>query len=131
MLGHTYRYQVQNGTGVSVTCTVKCRDFKFASDGSRTDEAETTPISAVSVATATFSNSGTIDNSTTKDLGTDILFSATLGASGGGTVSLFLQRSTDGGATWPANGQGQWLAVISFPAASANGTSVTTVATVR
>ena len=57
MLGHTYRYQMFNGTGVSVTCTVKDRKWKFASDGSITNAAEATQINAVSVGTSAYSNS--------------------------------------------------------------------------
>jgi hypothetical protein len=118
MLGHTYRFQVQNGTGVSVTCTVKDRRFKFASDGSLTFASETTPINAVSVATGAFSNSTSIDNSTDKNIGTNITVTFAPASSATGTCSLFLQRSTDGGTTWPSDGQGIFLAGVTFAASA-------------
>jgi hypothetical protein len=122
VLGHTYRYQVYNGTGVSVTCTVKERPWKFASDGARTDAAESTRINAVSVTTATYSNSSTIDNSSVKNLGAEVLFTAAPGSSATGAVTLYLQHSTDGGTTWSSDGKGQPLTVVYF---AASATSVT------
>lgn len=128
MLGHTYRYHVYNGTGVSVTCTVKARAMKFASDGSRTDDSEATHINAASVSTAGYSNSSAVDNSSAKQLAADVLFTAAPGSSATGTVSLYLQRSTDGGTTWPADGRGQLVASIGF---AASATSVTTNGVIR
>lgn len=118
MLGHTYRYQVYNGTGVSVTVTVKHRRWKFDTDGSITDAAESTPISAVSVGTLTYSNSATIDNSTDKYLGAAILASFAPGASATGLVLLLLQHSTDGGTSWPSDGEG-WPICSEYFSASA------------
>lgn len=123
MLGHTYRYHVFNGTAVSVTVTVKTRAWKFGSDGSRTDASEATRISAVSVGAGAYSSSSTVDNSTDKNLGADIQFTAAPGSSATGNVTLYLQTSTDGGTTWPSNGQGLPLGTIGF---NASGTSVTT-----
>lgn len=128
MLGHTYRYQVQNGTGVSVTCTVAERAFKFGTDGSLTFAAESVRINAVSVATTAFSNSSTVDNSTDKNIGSNITVTFAPASSATGTCSLFLQRSTDGGTTWPSNAQGVFLAGVTFAASS---TSVARNAQVR
>lgn len=128
MLGARYRYQVYNGTGVSVTCTVKDKAFKFASDGSLTFASEVAHISAVSVATVSYSNATSIDNTTDKNLGSNITWTAAPGSSATGTVSIYLQRSTDGGTTWPSDGQGEFLSGISFSASSA---SVTKNAKVR
>jgi hypothetical protein len=127
-LGEHYRWQVYNGTGVSVTCTVKDEPFKYASDGALTFTAEATQINAVSVGTLAYSNSSTINNGTAKNLGAFVTFTAAPGASATGTVSLFLQRSTDGGTTWPSNGLGQFVAGITFAASS---TSQTVVPVVR
>lgn len=118
MLGHTFRYHVQNGTGVNVTFTVKDRRFKFASDGSLTFAAEATPINAAVVGTGAFGNSANIDNSTQKDLGANITVTFAPSASATGTVSLFLQRSTDNGTTWPTNGTGVFLAAVTYAATS-------------
>ena len=127
-LGEHYRWQVYNGTGVSVTCTVKDEPFKYASDGALTFTAEATQINAVSVGTLAYSNSSTINNGTAKNLGAFVTFTAAPGASATGTVALFLQRSTDGGTTWPSNGLGQFVAGITFAASS---TSQTVVPVVR
>jgi hypothetical protein len=127
-LGEHYRYQVYNGTGVSVTCTVKHEPFKYASDGALSFTAEATQINAVSVGTLAYSNSSTINNGTAKNLGAHVTFTAAPGASATGTVSLFLQRSTDGGTTWPSNGLGTQVAGITFASSS---TSQTTVPVVR
>lgn len=128
VLGEHYRWQVYNGTGVSVTCTVKEEAFKYGSDGSLSITAEATRINAVSVATLTYSNASLIDNSTAKNLGAWLTFTAAPASSATGTVSLFLQRSTDGGTTWPSDGLGQFVAGITF---SASATSRTVTPIVR
>ena len=127
-LGEHYRWQVYNGTGVSVTCTVKEEAFKYGTDGALNFTAEATQINGVSVATVSYSNSITINNSTAKNLGAFVTFTAAPGASATGTVALFLQRSTDGGTTWPSDGLGAQVAGITF---SASSTSRTVVPVVR
>lgn len=124
VLGETYRYQVYNGTGVSVTCTVKHEPFKYASDGALTFTAESTQINGVSVATVSYSNSSTIDNSTAKNLGAHVTFTAAPGASATGTVTVYLQTSTDGGTTWPSNGRGRPIGSHTFNASSTSQTDV-------
>ena len=126
-LGEHYRWQVYNGTGVSVTCTVKEEAFKYASDGALSFTAESTQISAVSVGTLAYSNSSMINNSTAKNLGAFVTFTAAPSASATGAVALFLQRSTDGGTTWPSNGLGQFVAGINFSGSSTSQTSVPVV----
>lgn len=127
MLGHTYRYQAYNGTGVSVTVTVKHRQWKFGTDGSITDAAEDTAINAASVATGSYSNSATINNSANKYLGASILATFAPGASATGTVALFIQRSTDGGTTWPSDGLGEWVGSHTFAASASSITKNLTV----
>lgn len=122
MFGHTYRYQVYNGTGVSVTVTVKDRKWKFASDGSITNAAEATQFSSVSVSTVSYSNGSTVDNSADKNIGADLLATFAPGASATGTVALFIQRSTDGGTTWPSDGLGEFVGAHTF---AASATSIT------
>lgn len=120
MLGHTYRYQVYNGTGVSVTVTIKHRQWKFGTDGSLTDSAEATAISAVSVGTLAYSNSASVDNSANKYLGASILATFAPGASATGTVTLYVQRSTDGGTTWPSDGLGEFVGAHTFAASASS-----------
>lgn len=122
MLGHTYRYQVYNGTGVSNTVTVKDRKWKFGTDGSLTNAAEATQFSAVSVSTVSYSNGSSVDNSTDKNLGAHLTVTFAPASSASGTVTLYLQRSTDGGTTWPSDGLGEVVGSHTFVASS---TSIT------
>lgn len=122
MLGHTYRYQVYNGTGVSVTVTVKDRKWKFGTDGSLTDATEATQFSSVSVSTVSYSNGSTVDNSSDKYLGASLVATFAPGASATGSVTLYLQRSTDGGTTWPSDGLGEFIGAHYF---AASATSIT------
>ena len=66
MLGARYRYQVYNGTGVSVTITVKQIQSKFASDGSLTLSSESTEYGPTSVGTVSYAN-GTSNGSVSVD----------------------------------------------------------------
>lgn len=120
MLGHTYRYQVFDNAGVNVTAVVKERPFKFASgakvDG---DEIAHSINGGFAFATATYAQGPTTDNSTTKWLGADLTWTATPSATSTGTVALYLQRSPDGGTTWPAAGKGEWLSTITFAGTAA------------
>jgi hypothetical protein len=118
MLGATFRYQVYNGTGVTVTVTLKDKRWKFGSDGSLTFSAEATPISASAISTVSYGNSGTIDNSTDKYIGANMSVLFDVSASATGTVAVYLQRSTDGGTTWPSNAQGQLVGTYYFSASS-------------
>lgn len=128
MLGHQYRYNVFNNTGVSVNVTVKERPWKFASDGARDDAAEVVHLSASAVGAAAYGPGSAVVNSATKYLGAHLLFTAAPSASATGSVALYVQHSTDGGTTWPSNGQGRLVSVISFVASA---TAVTSDALVR
>lgn len=118
-LGRNYRWQVYNGTGVSVTCTVKTRDWKFDSSGALAPRStEVTHINAVSVGAGAYSNPNNVDNSTDLMIGADVTFTFAPSASATGIVALFLQKSTDGGTTWPDNGKGFQVAAEQFSASS-------------
>jgi len=128
MLGHTYRYQAQNETGGSVTVTVKDRRRKFAG-GARVDAAESTPMNGVAVGASGYGNGSTVDNSGTSDLwlGADLQIIFAPGASVTGAVTLRRQVSSDGGATWPSDGKGEFITAHRF---SASSTAVTLQAVV-
>lgn len=117
-LAQHYRLQVYNGTGVSVTCTVTSDQWKFDSNGAMTFAAETTPISSASVSAGAYSNSSTIDNSSNLYLGANFTVNFAPSASATGTVALYVQESTDGGTTWPDNGQGLFVCGVAFSASS-------------
>jgi len=120
MLGNYYRIRASNTQNQAITVIVKATRFKFASDGSITTEAESTPFASTSVAATTGSATGTaIDNGTDKYLGMTVTASFTAAATtnGGGTVALYLERSTDGGTTWPSQNQGIFIGAYTVTAA--------------
>ena len=116
MLGKTYRWQTYNGTGVTLTVTSSEELWKYATDGSITFGAAVDRISAASVGTLAYSSSASIDNATVKNQGAHGLLQATSAASATGECALFLQRSDDGGTTWPSDGAGEKVASIWFNA---------------
>ena len=118
MLGTYFRYQVYNGTGVTVTVTIDEIRWKFASDGSLTFSAEQTPISASGISTLSYGNSSGIPNSSDKYIGAHLTVLFDVASSATGLVSVFLQRSTDGGTTWPSDGQGELVGAYYFNASS-------------
>ena len=121
-LGHYYRWQVYNGTGGTVVVTLDVKLWKFGTDGSLTFASETTPISAASVTTATYSNSSGIDNSSDKYLGAQITALFDVSGSVTGAVTVYLQQSTDSGFTWPSDGQGLLIGNYYFNASSTDTT---------
>lgn len=118
MLGPTYRYQIYNGTGVTVTVTVKDRRWKLGTGGAVEPAAESTPVNAVAVGAGAYGNGGTVDNAAAH-IGAHLTVTATPGASTTGLVSVYLQRSTDGGTTWPSDGRGVLLGTVLFSASAA------------
>ena len=112
MLGHTWRLRASNTQNQSVTVTVTARRWKFASDGSITWSAEQTLISAASLSASTgTSASSTVDNSTDKYIGAELTVSMTASSAtnGTGAVACTIERSTDGGTTWPTQDNGEFV----------------------
>lgn len=118
MLGDYFRYQVYNGTGVTVTVTIDEKRWKFGSDGSLTFSAEQTPISASGVTTLSYGNSSGINNASDKYIGAHLTVLFDVASSATGQVVVFLQRSTDAGTTWPSDGQGELVGAYYFNASS-------------
>ena len=112
MLGNQWRLRASNTQNQAITVTVKARYFKFASDGSLSWSAEQTLINGTSVSATTGTTaSSTVDNSTDKYLGMEITgeFTAASATNGTGAVALTIERSTDGGTTWPSQDRGQFV----------------------
>jgi hypothetical protein len=118
MLGANYRWQVYNGTGVSVTITAKVKQWKFDSSGALVFAAESTPLNAVVASTLTYANSAGINNATDKYLGTQMTVLFDVAAAATGNVIVYLQQSTDGGTTWPTDGDGLVVGSHYFNASS-------------
>lgn len=119
MLGRNYRITIQNGTGVAVTAAVTARRWKFASTGALVYEAaESTLFTSVSISSAAYTSATAIDNSADLYLGADLEVVLTPSASATGTVVVQIQRSTDGGTTWPSNGLGEFVGAHTFSASA-------------
>ncbi|MHB8914428.1 MAG: hypothetical protein ACYC4K_01295 [Thiobacillus sp.] len=118
MLNATYRIQVQNSTGAafgaSDTISVLGVLYSFSSTGVLTYSAETTLLpttSGNSLAAGAFANGATQTGNT--NLGGNAIATASITPTPTGNLNFFLQISPDGGTTWPANGQGQLIGVMS------------------
>ena len=121
MLGHTWRLRASNTQNQAITVTVKARYFKYASDGSLVWSAEQTLINAQSVAatTGSFAMASPVDNSTDKYRGAELTveMAAAAATNGSGVLAVYLERSTDGGTTWPTQDLGTWVAAHTLLAA--------------
>ena len=108
-LGRNYRLRAWNTQNQAITVAILARRFKFGTDGSITDDTESTLLTSVSVAASGgVQVGGNIDNSAGADkwMGANltVAFTAAVTTNGAETVSLYLQQSTDGGTTWPFDG---------------------------
>jgi hypothetical protein len=118
MLGANYRWQIYNGTGVTVIVTLDVKLWKFDSSGALVFSAESTPINAASTSTLAYSNSAGVNNTVDKYIGAQITALFDVAASATGNVVVYLQQSTDGGTTWPSDGQGFVLGSYYFNASA-------------
>ena len=127
ILGPTYRFVVENRTGQTISAAngiiVRHKGWKFFTDGSIVFNSNFTPVIVLSTLpvsnTSTLTNlsflySDLIDNISPKLIGTTIEFTVTAPASSNGNVILYLERSIDGGSTWPDTGLGQPIGFINF-----------------
>lgn len=124
MLGHEFRLRASNTQNQAITVTLKARYWKFNSSGALVYSAEQTLINAVSVAATTGTTvSADIDNSTDLYMGAELTLSCTasVATNGTGVVALTLERSTDGGTTWPTAGFGVFVG--GYTVTAADGTS--------
>lgn len=119
MLGNRYRFRVTNTQNQAITVTLKGRLWKFSSTGALSYSGEVTSISAVSVAASTGTALSTdVDNSVDLYIGADLTLSCTAAAATNstGTVAVWLERSTDGGITWPSSTQGEFVGAYTVTA---------------
>lgn len=121
MLGRNYRFSVNNQGGVNVDVTIQARRWKYASDGSLSfdSEVEVFNVSAIASSTTAWSTGTAQDNSTDKWIGADLEVAITPSASATGGVTVQVERSTDGGTTWPSAGLGEPAVGAYFSASSA------------
>ena len=121
MLGRNYRFSVNNTCVVNVTVTIQARRWKWASDGSITfdSEAEVFNESAIASSSTAWTEDTAVDNSTDKWIGASLEVIVTPASSVTNTastnVNVQIQRSTDGGTTWPDDGRGEFVASFNIP----------------
>lgn len=119
-LGHTYRYRVSNTQNQAITVAMTARLFKYDTTGALVYVAETTPVASQSLAATTgTATSATIDNSTALQHGVELTLSCTAAVTtnGTGVIAVYLERSTDGGTTWPTATFGQFVGAYNVTAA--------------
>ena len=121
MLGRTYRFVVLNSLGQTIAASgivIKARRWNFVS-GTQTWEAAEAAIDSSSgtTANAAYFTGTTVDNSTNAYLGGTFQLKIVAPSSSSGTVTVYLQQSTDGGTTWPDNGNGQIVNVFNITTA--------------
>jgi hypothetical protein len=106
MLGPRYRYRLYNTHNQAVTVTVRETRFKRDSTGKRVFDAVDAPFSAVSVGGSTGTQVSTAFDNTAADEfwdGALLSISATpaFAITNVGALVVWLERSLDGGTTWP------------------------------
>lgn len=124
MLGKDFRIRATNTQNQNITVTLKAVYWKFSSSGSLVYSAEQTLINAVSVSSGGGTTaSSTVANNSDLYLGAEFTLSCTAAGTtnGSGQVAITIERSTDGGTTWPTAGLGQLI--DSYTVTVADGTS--------
>ncbi|MEO7481094.1 MAG: hypothetical protein ABIT70_10830 [Sulfuriferula sp.] len=127
MFGKTYRFVVQNSTGVALAATdsivITGIRKNFSSSGVLTFEvvspASTVVTGGASLASAGFLLGATQDNTAagTQWLEGDFHITASINtATPNGNLNIYYQTSEDGGATWPDNGRGILVGSLAFTA---------------
>lgn len=121
-LPKTYRFQVLNSTGQTITqnsgILVKALRQKLSSTGAMSFESSATTIldnAATDVTTGSVFSGSTVDNSSDGYMGGEFEYTVVAPASSNGDVTLYLQSSVDGGTTWPDDSLGRdFVAVLNF-----------------
>lgn len=124
MLGRNYRFSVNNQAGVNVTVTIQQRAWKFDSNGALVYASETEVFneSAIASSSTAWTEDTAVDNSTDLNIGADLEVIVTPASSVTNSattnVTVQIQRSTDGGTTWPDDGRGETLGYVNMPTGS-------------
>jgi hypothetical protein len=129
MLGRNFRFSVNNQTGVNVDVTIQARQWKFDSSGALVYASEVEVFNETGIANSTtaWTEDTAIDNSSNLYLGADLEVVITPASSATGAVSVQIQRSTDGGTTWPSDGLADPVTSHYFNASSTAVTLSTTI----
>ena len=122
MLGSTFRFSVQNQTGVTCDIGIRWQPWKFNSTG----QIEFGGGGFSQILGVTSSNNWALDSFGTTNfdgwLGAEVLLTVTPAASvtnsGSTNVTLQLQRSPDDGTSWPDDGRAERIGFFNIPSGS-------------
>lgn len=123
-LPRDYRFQIKNGTGQTIAdgvTTITARRKKFTSAGALEYEGSEATVfdSAGTITNGSYLDGTAQDNSSALFVEGDFLLTTTVPNTPDGNVTVFLQRSTDGGSTFDDDGEGERVCTLNF---SASGT---------
>lgn len=124
MLGPTFRFSVQNTAGVTATVTVKYTPWYINSSGALTFGPEVTDstINALAVTSGSAWVNGATQANSSGAIYMGALLDVTIAVSSAPTTGTNLvvqiQRSLDGGTTWPTDGQGEFVGSFTFTTAT-------------
>jgi hypothetical protein len=130
VLAAHWRIQVKNATGAtSGAVSVKGKRWKPGISGEIDHEdTEQTFLSVASIASGAFaapSNPGISNDGAGEGYhGVQLSVSIANGSSAG-NYELYLQHSSDGGTTWPSDGEGELIATVNVGASATKLTSLT------
>jgi hypothetical protein len=128
-LAANWRIQVKNATGqTSGAVSIKGKRWKPGSSGEIDHEdTEQTFLSVASIASGAFaapSNPGISNDGTGEGYhGVQLSISITNGSSAG-NYEIYLQHSSDGGTTWPDDGEGELIGVIAVDVSATKKTNL-------
>lgn len=126
MLGNRFRFRIQNTQNQAITVGLRYRLWKFSQTGeivySATQQLPqmrnsgdtafvAQPLSISATSGTTYTEPVDNDTASSRWIGAEILLTTQAAANTNGTgfISVTLERSTDGGLTWPTAGQGEFV----------------------
>lgn len=129
-LGPYWRITLKNATGATgsaTASTIKGKRWKpDANGGVDWDDTEQSFVSVSSLGSGSYSNGTSFSNDAAGEhyWGVTLAFHIVNGTSAG-NWEVWLQHSTDGGTTWPTNGQGELVHVVYAGASATVDDSIT------
>jgi hypothetical protein len=123
-----WRIQVKNATGAtSGAVSVKGKRWKPGASGEIDHEtSEQTFATAASINSGAYLTGSTIGNDGAGEGYHGVQLSVSIAnGSSAGNYELYLQHSSDGGTTWPSDGEGELIATVNVGASATKLTSLT------
>ena len=118
-LGPYFRLGIKNNSSVtSGTSTVKGKRWKPGTSGEYLPETTEQTFFSGTIISGSYSFGTGLDNSTLGYYGSSLSVSLNNLDTAAGDFEVWLQQSTDGGITWPANGEGILLGIFNVAAST-------------